>query len=152
MTHQRSKRSCTTLADQAVKSLCEIWHPQDIPGVFMTSSRATVTIGLTSNISTSHKPPPLPRRNTQLPSPVSPSTQPSPDSPPTFPSPAGIGSHISQQSDISTPTSTDQRACPRGSQTIEDLKNHSTNDLMLFGGNSIDGSGVGPADRGRHHR
>ncbi|KAJ7217827.1 hypothetical protein GGX14DRAFT_438430 [Mycena pura] len=30
------------LVDQAVKSLCEIWRPQDIPTVFLTSSRVTV--------------------------------------------------------------------------------------------------------------
>ncbi|KAJ7268791.1 hypothetical protein B0H12DRAFT_1229675 [Mycena haematopus] len=68
----------TGLVDQAVKSLCEIWRPQDIPNVFLTSSRATV--GSCSD------PPPAPpqtrRRNTQLPSPVSPLTHPSPPSPP----------------------------------------------------------------------
>ncbi|KAJ6499105.1 hypothetical protein C8R45DRAFT_104114 [Mycena sanguinolenta] len=65
----------TGLVDQAVKSLCEIWRPQDIPNVFLTSSRATV----------GSEPPPAPpqprRRNTQLPSPVSPLTQPTPPSP-----------------------------------------------------------------------
>ncbi|KAJ4498194.1 hypothetical protein C8R41DRAFT_979193 [Lentinula lateritia] len=30
------------LVDQAVKSLCEIWRPQDIPPVFLTNSRAAV--------------------------------------------------------------------------------------------------------------
>ncbi|KAJ3748971.1 hypothetical protein DFH05DRAFT_1388829 [Lentinula detonsa] len=30
------------LVDQAVKSLCEIWRPQDIPQVFLTTSRAAV--------------------------------------------------------------------------------------------------------------
>ncbi|KAJ7660582.1 hypothetical protein B0H17DRAFT_1185326 [Mycena rosella] len=32
----------TGLVDQAVKSLCEIWHPQDIPNVFLASSQANV--------------------------------------------------------------------------------------------------------------
>ncbi|KAJ7902032.1 hypothetical protein B0H14DRAFT_1266639 [Mycena olivaceomarginata] len=67
----------TGLVDQAVKSLCEIWRPQDIPTVFLTSSRATVG-------SCDQPPPPPPksrRRNTQLPSPVSPLTRPSPPSP-----------------------------------------------------------------------
>ncbi|KAJ7163598.1 hypothetical protein C8R43DRAFT_287568 [Mycena crocata] len=72
------------LVDQAVKSLCEIWRPQDIPTVFLTSSRATV--GSCEQI------PPTPsksrRRNTQLPSPVSPHTQPSPPSPVSSSSPA----------------------------------------------------------------
>ena len=30
------------ILDQAVKTLCDIWHPQDIPNTFLTSSRATV--------------------------------------------------------------------------------------------------------------
>ncbi|KAJ7091162.1 hypothetical protein C8R44DRAFT_891566 [Mycena epipterygia] len=69
--------------DQAVKSLCEIWRPQDIPTVFLTSSRATV--GSCSEI----PPPPKSRRhNKQLPSPVSPLTQASPPSPLSSTSPA----------------------------------------------------------------
>ncbi|KAJ7497531.1 hypothetical protein FB451DRAFT_1386767 [Mycena latifolia] len=69
-------------ADQAVKSLCEIWRPQDIPTVFLTSSRA--------NVGSCNEPPPPKsrRRNTQLPSPVSPLTQPSPPSPLSSSSPA----------------------------------------------------------------
>ncbi|KAJ7496010.1 hypothetical protein B0H11DRAFT_2001493 [Mycena galericulata] len=54
----------TGLVDQAVKSLCEIWRPQDIPTVFLTSSRATVGSEL--------PPPPQSRkRNGKLSSPVS---------------------------------------------------------------------------------
>ncbi|KAF7376312.1 hypothetical protein MSAN_00046600 [Mycena sanguinolenta] len=68
----------TGLVDQAVKSLCEIWRPQDIPNVFLTSSRATV--GSCSELPPA-APPQSRRRNTQLPSPVSPLTQPSPPSP-----------------------------------------------------------------------
>jgi len=30
------------ILDQAVKSLCDIWHPQDVPNAFLTSSHATV--------------------------------------------------------------------------------------------------------------
>ncbi|KAJ6596662.1 hypothetical protein B0H10DRAFT_2197074 [Mycena sp. CBHHK59/15] len=74
----------TGLVDQAVKSLCEIWRPQDIPIVFLTSSRATVG-------SCSEPLPPTPksrRRNTQLPSPVSPLTQPSPPTPSSAGSPS----------------------------------------------------------------
>ncbi|KAJ6500102.1 hypothetical protein C8R47DRAFT_1110445 [Mycena vitilis] len=72
----------TGLVDQAVKSLCEIWRPQDVPTVFLTSSRATV--------GSEHlpQPPKSRRRNTQLPSPVSPLTQPSPPSPVSSSSPA----------------------------------------------------------------
>ncbi|KAF7424683.1 hypothetical protein PC9H_009994 [Pleurotus ostreatus] len=64
-----------TNSNQAVKALSDIWHPQDIPSVFLTSSRATVP----------PTPPPLQtpstllrdtcRRNVQLPSPISPSTR-----------------------------------------------------------------------------
>lgn len=34
-----------SLVDQAAKSLCEIWHPYDIPAAFLSSSGAAVTIG-----------------------------------------------------------------------------------------------------------
>lgn len=67
------------LVDQAVKSLSEIWHPQDIPLVFLSSSRAMVSIGPPQQIP-KQKPHNL-RRNNQLPSPISPSTRPSPPSP-----------------------------------------------------------------------
>ncbi|KAF8894059.1 hypothetical protein BD779DRAFT_1754040 [Infundibulicybe gibba] len=71
------------LLDQAVKSLCEIWQPQDIPSVFLTSSRAMVTVpsndSIQPNRSLIHK---SRNRNVQLPSPVSPSTQPSPSASP----------------------------------------------------------------------
>lgn len=33
------------LVDQTVKTLCEIWRPQDIPRVFLSSSRAGATLG-----------------------------------------------------------------------------------------------------------
>jgi PHO85 cyclin-5 len=71
------------LADQAVKSLCEIWHHQDIPSVFLTSSKVTVTIPaardsmsafLMSISSDCHL------WNPQLPSPITPSVQPFPPS------------------------------------------------------------------------
>lgn len=56
--------------DQAVKSLCEIWRPQDIPNVFLTSSRAMVGSEL--------PPPPQSRCSAKLPSPISPLAQGSP--------------------------------------------------------------------------
>src|SRR6267154_5978538 len=40
----------TGLVDQAVKSICEIWHPQDVPFVFLTSSRLTVSSASTDSI------------------------------------------------------------------------------------------------------
>jgi PHO85 cyclin-5 len=73
--------------DQAIKSLCDIWHPEDIPHVFRmavedlssSSSAANdkaITPGEIPLMS-------LPLRNTQLPSPVSPDSQSIPfDSPP----------------------------------------------------------------------
>ncbi|KAA1476028.1 hypothetical protein DENSPDRAFT_489981 [Dentipellis sp. KUC8613] len=57
------------LVDLAVKSLCEIWHPHDIPTVFTTPGRpstATVIAPTPATITFHY-------RNTQLPSPVSPS-------------------------------------------------------------------------------
>lgn len=93
------------LVDQAVKSLCDIWHPQDIPTTFMTSSRVTVTgvqcgeplMPLTVKSPLNH----FHNRNTQLPSPISPSTRPSPTTPPL------VSTHTPQQSD----------RCVTGSQT-----------------------------------
>ncbi|KAH7929900.1 hypothetical protein BV22DRAFT_1109651 [Leucogyrophana mollusca] len=92
---QKSKYAAG-LVDQAVKSLCEIWHPQDIPVVFMTSSRPTLPSNPTSPIDSTFPPVPVPvhafhSRNIQLPSPVSPTTQPSP-----------IPSPLSMQSSRST--------------------------------------------------
>ncbi|KAI6046038.1 hypothetical protein EDC04DRAFT_3103617 [Pisolithus marmoratus] len=58
------------LVDQTVKSLCEIWPPQDIPHIFLTSCRPAVAT-----------PSPLPTHmvaNSQLYSPLSPSIYPSP--------------------------------------------------------------------------
>jgi hypothetical protein len=91
--------------DQAVKSLCEIWHHQDIPIVFLSSSRAMVSIGAPKETNTKQK---LPKcsRNNQLPSPISPSTQASPPSPSpsTSPPPAFVTSglqHMLSDQDIS---------------------------------------------------
>ncbi|KAK7002045.1 hypothetical protein R3P38DRAFT_3609057 [Favolaschia claudopus] len=39
-TRESKSRYATGLVDQAVKSLCEIWRPQDIPNVFLTLSKA----------------------------------------------------------------------------------------------------------------
>lgn len=69
--------------EQAVKSLCDIWHPDDIPPDFRTTSRTAISTAIGS------LPHPQPQpitstpchtssRNPQLPSPVSPSTQFSP--------------------------------------------------------------------------
>lgn len=68
----------TGLVDQAVKSICEIWNPQDIPFVFLTSSRPSVASTSTDSILASIPSISLHGRNTQLPSPISPTTQPSP--------------------------------------------------------------------------
>ena len=95
------------LLDQAVKSLCDIWHPQDIPNAFMTSSRAVAAVHsidqlpplITKPIKTAF------RHNIQLPSPISPSTQPSPISP-------FISAHASQQ----------PPRCITGSQNLVPIK------------------------------
>ncbi|ESK96589.1 g1 s-specific cyclin [Moniliophthora roreri MCA 2997] len=83
---QKSKYALS-LVDQAVKSLSEIWLPQDIPVVFLTSSRASVP-GSADNLQQHqqhhhhhhHIPITQHQRNTQLPSPVSPTTKQSPSS------------------------------------------------------------------------
>lgn len=74
---QKSKY-VTGLVDQAVGSICDIWNPQDIPFVFLTSSRPTVAPASTDSILVSLPTISLHGRNTQLPSPISPTTQPSP--------------------------------------------------------------------------
>ncbi|THG99370.1 hypothetical protein EW026_g2956 [Hermanssonia centrifuga] len=73
----------TRLVDQAVKSLCDIWQPEDIPQVFRTTSRTAFSAPITSDANPSlRETAPAPQiytsRNTQLPSPISPSTHPSP--------------------------------------------------------------------------
>ncbi|KAI0374027.1 hypothetical protein BV20DRAFT_936524, partial [Pilatotrama ljubarskyi] len=77
--------------DQAVKSLCETWHPDDIPTVFTACGRDSLCAQ--PEPPTPHAeplPPPLmgagfsklfASRNTQLPSPVSPTSGPSPSPP-----------------------------------------------------------------------
>ncbi|KIJ67950.1 hypothetical protein HYDPIDRAFT_107495 [Hydnomerulius pinastri MD-312] len=72
------------LVDQTVKSLCDIWQPQDIPTAFLTSGRPMVAPTSVSDQHV-HNMPPFPPRNTQLPSPVSPTTQPSPITSPLAP-------------------------------------------------------------------
>jgi hypothetical protein len=88
--------------DQAVKSLCEIWQPLDIPSVFLSSSRPVPSIGAPQLV-TEHNPSKR-RRNSQLPSPISPSTVASPPSP-SVPPPV-MHNHLSDQ-DI--PPGTDPR-------------------------------------------
>ncbi|KAG2148453.1 hypothetical protein BD769DRAFT_1412188 [Suillus cothurnatus] len=81
---QKSKY-VTGLVDQAVGSICDIWKPQDIPSVFLTSSRPTVAAASTDSIIASLPSISLHGRNTQLPSPISPTTQPSPTPAPCIP-------------------------------------------------------------------
>lgn len=81
---QKSKY-VTGLVDQAVGSICDIWNPQDIPFVFLTSSRPTVATASTDSIIASLPSISLHGRNTQLPSPISPTTQPSPTPAPCIP-------------------------------------------------------------------
>ncbi|KAF8558021.1 hypothetical protein OG21DRAFT_1434198 [Imleria badia] len=75
---QKSKFALT-LVDQAVKSLCDIWPPQDIPSVFLTSGRPLVAPLSGSDHIHASSVPHSTSRNTHLPSPVSPTTQPPPD-------------------------------------------------------------------------
>ncbi|CAL1707624.1 unnamed protein product [Somion occarium] len=90
-------RYVTRLVDQAVNSLCDIWHPDDIPIVFRTSSRTAFSASLPCDTAALQRDAPpnvvlqySHHRNTQLPSPISPSTQPSPYSPPPIPSTSSV--------------------------------------------------------------
>ena len=82
--------------DHAVKSLCNIWHPQDIPVALMTLTHPTVLVGRYSeplisspsnqSASQTHY------HNNQLPLPISPSTWSFPPvSPPIFTSAHALG-------------------------------------------------------------
>ncbi|KAH7888541.1 hypothetical protein F5I97DRAFT_1949872 [Phlebopus sp. FC_14] len=66
------------LVDQTVRSLCDIWLPQNIPTVFLTSGRPTVTPTSAPEHPHFTPTPAFPSRNIQLPSPISPTTRPSP--------------------------------------------------------------------------
>ncbi|KZP34733.1 hypothetical protein FIBSPDRAFT_1035709 [Athelia psychrophila] len=68
------------LVDQAVKSLCDIWRPEDIPQTFITGCSRSVSDLPPSDFqapSIATRPAPV-SRNSQLPSPITPSIQPSP--------------------------------------------------------------------------
>ncbi|KAF9244960.1 hypothetical protein BU15DRAFT_85790 [Melanogaster broomeanus] len=71
------------LVDQTVKSLCNIWLPQDIPTVFLTSGRPMVAP--MSGSDQQHASPMPTFSNNQLPSPISPSTRPDPVTSPAAP-------------------------------------------------------------------
>lgn len=64
--------------DQAVKSLTDIWHPENIPPVFSIQTDITVVTKQPPILNTSQFPTTLKRPLNQLPSPRSPTTVPSP--------------------------------------------------------------------------
>ncbi|KAG7446307.1 uncharacterized protein BT62DRAFT_110162 [Guyanagaster necrorhizus] len=76
------------LVDQAVKALCDIWRPQDIPQVYIasgaiSSSDLTVLV-MHPTLSIPVPPTMVSKRNTQqLPSPVTPTYEPTDEDPPT---------------------------------------------------------------------
>ncbi|KAF9222573.1 hypothetical protein BS17DRAFT_783060 [Gyrodon lividus] len=74
---QKSKYALN-LVDQTVKSLCDIWLPQDIPTVFLASGRPMVASTPASDQQHASPMPTFPFCNTQLPSPISPTAQPFP--------------------------------------------------------------------------
>ncbi|KAF8639500.1 hypothetical protein AX17_001405 [Amanita inopinata Kibby_2008] len=65
------------LVDEAVKSLCEIWRPQDIPPVYSVSFKLTPNTNCPPDINDSRSCPPQHRSNPQLPSPLLPRSPPS---------------------------------------------------------------------------
>lgn len=84
----QKNKYATRLVDQAVKSLCEIWRPEDIPEAFCVCPEDSnaATAALEKNPASSEVPlMQLPLRNCQLPSPESPSTQASPFCSPSTP-------------------------------------------------------------------
>ncbi|GJE92217.1 hypothetical protein PsYK624_083700 [Phanerochaete sordida] len=101
---EAQKNKCVTrLVDQAVKSLCDIWHPENVPQEFRAcpQDNAAATPACEKKIPSGEIPlMQLPLRNTQLPSPRSPSTQASPFCSPPLPhqtsSPGGCiqGDHL----------------------------------------------------------
>lgn len=81
-------RYVSRLVDQTVKALCDIWHPDDIPTVFRTTSNTAFSGSTDPLISQpdvtilNNAPVHYPTTNNhQLPSPVTPSSRPSPISP-----------------------------------------------------------------------
>ncbi|KAG9220724.1 hypothetical protein CCMSSC00406_0003823 [Pleurotus cornucopiae] len=125
-----SSHAMQTNRNQAVKTLSDIWHPQDIPSVFLTSSRATVP----------PTPPPLQtpskllrdtcRRNVQLPSPISPSTR-EPPSPLSTPSPTSRKSDINRIGDASANASTQHGLVPIKGFVHEVLRRSRTSACVL---------------------
>ncbi|KAI0743553.1 hypothetical protein C8Q80DRAFT_1106979 [Daedaleopsis nitida] len=85
--------SCPYGPDQAVKTLCETWHPDDIPAVFTACGREalcaqpelptpTSRLATPSSLSATGCAPTLfATRNTQLPSPISPTSHQTPSPP-----------------------------------------------------------------------
>lgn len=72
-------RYATSLVDQAVRSLCDSWHPDDIPAVFSIPSHGPSLATVERDGQALHTQHVLVSgRNVQLPSPISPSTRPSP--------------------------------------------------------------------------
>ncbi|KAI0645693.1 hypothetical protein C8Q79DRAFT_893323, partial [Trametes meyenii] len=78
--------------DQAVKSLCDTWHPDDIPSVFIECGSESLCAQPEPPTPHAETPAPHPMmtagfsklfgsRNTQLPSPISPTSRPSPSPP-----------------------------------------------------------------------
>ncbi|KAG5341420.1 hypothetical protein C0989_010530 [Termitomyces sp. Mn162] len=88
--------------DQAVKSLSEIWRPQDIPPVFVASAHTIVLGG--GACENSLVDPKLPIRkqfsNTQLPSPISPSNRSSPPPSTTSSPPSTSASFLTSELDV----------------------------------------------------
>ncbi|KAF7973288.1 hypothetical protein HWV62_15663 [Athelia sp. TMB] len=79
---QQGIRACICTDDQAVKSLCDIWRPEDIPQPFITGRCSSTTdLPPTKRQAPSMAtwPPTLTRNLQQLPSPITPS-HPSPES------------------------------------------------------------------------
>ena len=84
----RSRHLCSLFADQAVKTLSETWHPDDIPAVFTVCRQEALCaqpeaspLRPSSNMASHGFASLFTTRNTQLPSPMSPTSRPTPSPP-----------------------------------------------------------------------
>ncbi|KAG6920284.1 hypothetical protein DXG01_005053 [Tephrocybe rancida] len=119
------------LVDQAVKSLSEIWRPQDIPAVFVASAHSLVMGSGTYEASLILDPKPAPKkpfRNTQLPSPISPTTT---TSPPMSSSPVTTTALSPSELDIASTSGSRGNLVPIKSFVHEVLRRSRTSGCVL---------------------
>ncbi|KAG6903080.1 hypothetical protein C0995_006267 [Termitomyces sp. Mi166 len=122
------------LQDQAVKSLSEIWRPQDIPSVFVASAH-TIVLGGSACEGSLVLDPKLPTRkqpfNTQLPSPISPSNRLSPSPSTASSPPSTCASLLTSESGIASTSGSRGNLVPIKSFVHEVLRRSRTSGCVL---------------------